>query len=47
MKKFTLLTCLCLKCKWTWEVLSVKADREQNCPECKSFDVFTHRKGEH
>ena len=39
MNKFNLLKCICLYCKWTWEVLAVKADREQECPECKSFDT--------
>ena len=44
MKKFTLLTCLCIACKWTWEVLGVNIEREQECPECSSFDVFTYPK---
>ena len=34
-----LLKCICLKCHWTWEVLSVEPDRNQECPECKSFDT--------
>ncbi len=33
-----------MSCKWTWEVLGVSIEREQNCPECKSFDVFTYQK---
>jgi hypothetical protein len=41
MKKFTLLNCFCLNCHWVWEVLGVDVDREQECPECKSFDVKT------
>tara|TARA_R110002020_G_scaffold221997_3_gene430317 strand:- start:2627 stop:2767 length:141 start_codon:yes stop_codon:yes gene_type:complete len=41
MKKFKILNCFCLQCQWMWEVLAVQADREQECPECKSYDVKT------
>jgi hypothetical protein len=44
MKKFMLLMCFCIDCKWDWKVLGVDVDREQNCPECKSFNVFTRQK---
>ena len=41
MKEYTVLRCFCLKCHWTWEVLAVEAEREQECMECKSYDVKT------
>ncbi len=44
MKKFTLLNCICLSCYWIWEVLGSGIDREQECPECKSFDVKSFKK---
>ncbi len=44
MNKFNVLNCICLRCRWTWEVLAVGADREQVCPECKSYDTKTFLK---
>jgi len=44
LKKFTLISCICLTCHWIWEVLAVDVDREQECPECKSYDVKTFLK---
>lgn len=44
LKKFTLINCICLTCHWIWEVLAVNVDREQECPECKSYDVKTFLK---
>tara|TARA_R100001594_G_scaffold46745_1_gene79800 strand:- start:1203 stop:1343 length:141 start_codon:yes stop_codon:yes gene_type:complete len=41
MRKYNILHCFCLNCFWAWEVLAVGADREQECPECKSYDVKT------
>jgi NAD-dependent SIR2 family protein deacetylase len=39
MNDFGFLKCICLKCHWVWEVLSIEPDRNQECPECKSFDT--------
>ena len=36
------LNCFCLDCYWLWEVLGVKISRDQECPECKSYDVKTY-----
>jgi len=44
MKKFTIINCICLECRWIWQVLGVRLDREQQCPECKSYDVKTYLK---
>lgn len=44
MKNVTLLRCFCLSCHWSWQVLAVDADREQECPECKSYDTKTFLK---
>ncbi len=41
MKKFIVLNCFCFRCHWDWTVLSVKADREQECPDCRSYDTKT------
>lgn len=39
MDEVNLLKCVCLNCHWTWEVFSIEPDRNQECPECKSFDT--------
>jgi len=44
MKKFSIVNCICLKCQWIWSVLSTDIDRDQECPECKSYDVRTFLK---
>lgn len=44
MTEFNVLKCFCLKCHWHWEVLAVDASREQECPECKSYDTKTFLK---
>ena len=44
MKDYVVLNCFCLSCHWTWEVLSTEAEREQECLECKSYNVKTFLK---
>ena len=44
MEDFTFLKCFCLNCHWLWEVLAVDADRNQECPECKSFETRSYLK---
>ncbi len=44
MNDYNVLRCFCMNCHWDWEVLAVDADREQECPECKSYDVKTFLK---
>ena len=33
-----------MNCQWVWEVLAVEIDKDQECPECKSYDVKTFKK---
>ena len=41
MKKATILNAFCLDCYWLWQVIGVNLSREEQCPECKSFNVKT------
>jgi len=42
MKKYLIRQCLCLNCRWFWEVLSISFDNnKEQCPDCKSFYVKT------
>ena len=44
MKKYKVLNCVCMDCLWVWKVLETKPSVEQECPDCKSFNVKTYLK---
>lgn len=46
MKQFSILICLCMECNWLWEILGSNLAEEEQCPECKTFNVKRYVKKE-